>query len=277
MNKEIIKMQSMVLCFVTVLCLLLMVGSIKRIMVNTSVTTNQPIEIMEINATYIEPVAVASIPKVVEVPVVKVDPIPSLEVVVDKSIKHYKDLSDPTGTGKPEYFKSLFDEVSFITGVDATLLMKIAAVESSLNPKAKAKRSNATGLFQFTPDTWSDVVKKYGSKYGITTTHHVHDPRANALLAGFHIQSNIKLLKKRLGVNKVNEVDIYLTHLLGRTGSLRYFKMDDKDLVATKMTKAAKNNRKFFYGENKALTRKESYRKINTHITQKVKEFNITL
>lgn len=198
-----------------------------------------------------------------------------IEVV--SNINHYTQLTKPTGKGESIYFKKLFEEVSSITGVSSEILMQFAIVESSLNPSAKARKSNATGLFQFTPDTWSDGIKKFGKKYGITSASQVTDARANALMAGFHIKSNIELLEKRLGTKNISTTDIYLTHLLGRTGSLRYFKMNDKDLVATKMVKAARNNRKFFYAENKALTRKESYRKINTHIKQKVREFNISI
>lgn len=192
-----------------------------------------------------------------------------------KEIHHFQDLSIPNGVGKPEYFVDLFTEVSEITGVELRVLMKFAAVESSFNPLAKARSSGATGLFQFTADTWSDVIKKYGVKYGMDSNTPRTDARANALMAGFHIQSNIQLLKDKLGLEEVRVVDIYLTHLLGRTGSLRFLKLEETERVANKMQKAARNNRPFFFDEGKALTRKESYLTISQHIQNKAEEFKI--
>lgn len=207
--------------------------------------------------------------------------LPDIVVIDKKEIKHYKDLTDPRGIGKPEYFKDLFKEVSLLTGVDKQILMKFAVIESSLNPKANAninvKASHAKGLFQFTPDTWRDVVKKYGKDYGIHSEHLVLDARANALMAGFHIQSNIQLLKEKTNLNKITTTDIYLTHLLGRSGSLKYLKMSEKEYVVNKMNRAARNNRKFFFDKGKALTKEESYITINQHIQNKVKEFGINV
>ncbi|MFA5040532.1 MAG: transglycosylase SLT domain-containing protein, partial [Bdellovibrionales bacterium] len=53
------------------------------------------------------------------------------------------------------------------TGVDFTYLMQKASQESSFDPTAKATTSSATGLFQFTNQTWLHVVKEYGSQYGL--------------------------------------------------------------------------------------------------------------
>src|SRR5262245_58751937 len=53
------------------------------------------------------------------------------------------------------------------TGVDFAFLMEKASTESSFNPAAKSKHSSATGLFQFIEQTWLNMVKKYGDKYGL--------------------------------------------------------------------------------------------------------------
>lgn len=206
---------------------------------------------------------------------IKVVSLPEISLNSPKEIYSFQDLSPPTGVGSPEHFLDLFSEVAELTGVELRILLKFAAIESSFNPMAMASSSGAMGLFQFTFDTWSDVVKKYGRDFGISINTPRTNARANALMAGFHIKSNIQLLKDKVGIDKIRVADIYLTHLLGRSGSLRYLKSKESEKIALKMKKAAKNNKKFFYEQGKILTRKESYTVINRHIQNKAKEFNI--
>ena len=54
------------------------------------------------------------------------------------------------------------------TGVDFTYLFQQAKVESGLNANAKAGTSSATGLFQFTKDTWFKVVEQHGDAMGLS-------------------------------------------------------------------------------------------------------------
>ena len=49
------------------------------------------------------------------------------------------------------------------SGVDPGVALRIAGVESSMNPRAKNPKSSAKGLFQVTNDTWKD----YGGKPGL--------------------------------------------------------------------------------------------------------------
>ncbi|MGB9153421.1 MAG: transglycosylase SLT domain-containing protein, partial [Alphaproteobacteria bacterium] len=48
------------------------------------------------------------------------------------------------------------------TGVDFSYLLKKASQESGFDPTAKASTSSASGLFQFTKQTWLHMVKQYG-------------------------------------------------------------------------------------------------------------------
>ena len=51
------------------------------------------------------------------------------------------------------------------TGVDFEFLVREARIESGLNPQARARTSSATGLFQFTRQTWLATLKAHGSKH----------------------------------------------------------------------------------------------------------------
>ena len=55
------------------------------------------------------------------------------------------------------------------TGADFGYLVKTAQRESNFDPGAKASTSSATGLFQFTNETWLNVLDRYGAKHGVKT------------------------------------------------------------------------------------------------------------
>ncbi len=52
------------------------------------------------------------------------------------------------------------------TGVDFSYLMKLAATESNFKPASKSPTSSATGMYQFTHNTWLNALKMHGAKYG---------------------------------------------------------------------------------------------------------------
>ena len=223
----------------------------------------------------------ADILPIVPVPLVsvepKVEPVTSYKISrsFDPNIESYRDLNMPLQFGKAYFFKELFKEVSIITGVRESMLMKIAAIESSFDPNQIASSTQAKGLFQFTPSTWEYVTSKYGKPYGITVKTDPFDPRANALMAGFHIQSNIELIESKTNIKEIKTSHVYLAHLLGRTGSLKFIKADSKTIVAKKMPKAAKHNKFFFYVKGKPVTKTQMFAIIEKHILDKTAEFNI--
>lgn len=194
------------------------------------------------------------------------------------NITRYKELPLPVSLYEPQSYHELFNAVSELSGVSKRMLFKFAATESSFDPNAVAKSTGATGLFQFTEDTWEFVTNRYGKPFGITSKTSRKDVRANALMAAFHIANNIELIKERTGKNNITSADAYIAHLLGRTGALRYFSMKLDHKPATTMRAAAKNNPKFFYApSNKPLTRQQTHKVIELHLEQKLKEFEITI
>ena len=53
------------------------------------------------------------------------------------------------------------------TGVAFSYLAELAAVESRFDPTTRSASSSATGLYQFTADTWLQVLRAHGEKYGL--------------------------------------------------------------------------------------------------------------
>jgi len=128
------------------------------------------------------------------------------------------------------------------SGVSFHYLVAKAAQESSLNPDARAETSSATGLFQFTRGTWLDMVKRYGSQYGLselsrqiletpsgrlTVTDAAaekrilalrNDPEASALMAAEYARDNAATLEGAIG-HAPDAAELYLAHFLGANGA----------------------------------------------------------
>lgn len=141
--------------------------------------------------------------------------------------------------------KSTINEAAQAAGVDPSLMQSFAAVESGMNPNAKAGTSSASGLFQFTDKTWRSVVSKYGSKYGIDPNTSPTDAKANSLMAAEYMKENVKAISK----NRPNPSagDVYAAHFLGASGANKLFGSDPNALAADVLPKSAKSNRPMFF------------------------------
>jgi hypothetical protein len=53
------------------------------------------------------------------------------------------------------------------SGGDFPYLMELASAESSFVHTVRAQGTSATGLYQFIESTWSDMLRRYGDKYGL--------------------------------------------------------------------------------------------------------------
>lgn len=73
----------------------------------------------------------------------------------------------PTGLKMTDAVRRAIDDAARDVGVDARYLVAVAAKESGFDPAARADRSTAEGLFQFTQPTWLRVVKVFGAKHGL--------------------------------------------------------------------------------------------------------------
>jgi hypothetical protein len=137
------------------------------------------------------------------------------------------------------------------SGAKFDLLLSNAAIESGLNPSAKASTSSASGLFQFIDQTWLAAVKKNGAAHGLAAQAAAivqrggsytvedpamkqeilnlrNDPKVAASLAADHLRDLGNTLTASLG-HAPDVAETYLGHFLGAGG-------------ATQMLKAAQMN-----------------------------------
>ena len=94
-------------------------------------------------------------------------------------------------------------------GLDPEIAVRIAQVESSMDPSAKAKTSSAQGLFQVVDSTW----KQFGGKPGLKA-----DPDENIRVGLNILESNTKSLKNALG-REPSATELYAAHFLGAQGA----------------------------------------------------------
>lgn len=99
-------------------------------------------------------------------------------------------------------------------------LKKLSEAESGNEPTAKAATSSATGLFQFTEDTWKNTVKQMGKDYSLEDRK---DPVKSKEAAKFITEQNADVLRKALG-EEPDESELYTAHFLGATTAVKFLK-----------------------------------------------------
>lgn len=128
------------------------------------------------------------------------------------------------------------------TGMDFGFLLTTAVRESSLNPRAEARTSSATGLFQFLDQTWLTTLKRHGAKHGLGAEASMidvgpdgraqvadpnvrrvildmrYDPELSARMAAEFAADNADHLRARTGAEP-QPGDLYAAHFLGAAGA----------------------------------------------------------
>lgn len=154
------------------------------------------------------------------------------------------------------------------TGTDFAYLMAQARLESSLNPAARSKTSSASGLYQFTSQTWLRTLDKHGAEHGLgwasdmIRSGAVRDPAARAQLlalrfdpqiaatmAGELAGDNSDYLTGVLG-RQPDHAELYLAHFFGAEGAGRFLtalRSDPAQSAAALLPAAAGANRATFY------------------------------
>lgn len=169
---------------------------------------------------------------------------------------------------------SVLDNAASKTGVDPNTLKTFAAVESGLNPQAKAKGTSAEGLMQFLDTTWKETTSKYGSKYGINSDTPKTDANASSLMGAEYIKSNMKTLQSV----KPNPTatDAYLAHFLGAGGAKKILKSEPSKDAAEVVPSAASSNKNMFYDGKDPKSVSELYQTIDNKMNKAATSFGIT-
>ncbi|HEU0118614.1 MAG TPA: transglycosylase SLT domain-containing protein [Alphaproteobacteria bacterium] len=192
----------------------------------------------------------------------------------------------------PNRIMSAIKSAAAKTGVDFTYLMQKASQESGFDPNAKASSSSATGLFQFTNQTWLQTLKEHGGQYGLSSyadhiqvdssgVAHVNDPamkkvilglrkdpEVSAEMAGELDKDNLDTLKSNVG-GKIGKTDLYLAHFLGAGGAsefLNAMRQNPSASGASILPDAAAANPSVFYN---ASGEPRTIKQIYSHFAQK--------
>jgi hypothetical protein len=148
------------------------------------------------------------------------------------------------------------------------LMSRIAQVESGGNPNAKNPNSSASGLFQFTNDTWNSSVQRWGKELGITNKDKAN-PQAQLAMAQKLAESNANYIEKNLGI-KPDDGQIYLAHFMGAPAAVKLMKNYGRGISAAQIfPKAAKSNQSIFFD---TLGKARTIEQVYDIITKKVEQ-----
>jgi hypothetical protein len=130
----------------------------------------------------------------------------------------------------------------------SNLLDKISMAESSGNPNAQSPTSSASGLYQFTDDTWNSVVDKFGKNYGITRAMK-NDPQAQATMMNYLLQDNARILQNK-GIQPTDE-NLYFAHFMGAPAASKAISKLGTGVSAARLfPAAAKANQTIFFDKS---------------------------
>ena len=147
------------------------------------------------------------------------------------------------------------------SGVDPHLLTAIAWRESRFDPNALNRQSSARGLLQFTSGTWLRAVRDYGSEHDVADyAAAIHTSRSGDLVVPDEVKSAIlelrsnPILSAKLAADsmkrervvmeaqlgrRVTSADLYLMHVLGPAGAMRFLEAMAKQPNASSLKVAS--------------------------------------
>lgn len=174
--------------------------------------------------------------------------------------------------------KQAIANASHATGMDFGFLMATAQRESSFNPRAEARTSSATGLFQFLDATWLNTLKRHGAKHGFGNEANAiestadgrpfvrdgalrrrlldlrYEPEISARMAAEYANDNAEFLKARTGQDP-QPGDLYAAHFLGPSGASELINAAERQpwaRAADLFPSAANANKNIFYESGRA-------------------------
>ena len=174
------------------------------------------------------------------------------------------------------------------TGADFEYLLKTAQRESNFNPKARARTTTATGLFQFIKSTWLKLIKEEGANFGLKPyadaitrepggRYKVHnpvdeqkildlrnEPDVAAVMAGLLAQKNGEHLSRLTGQTP-SQGDLYVAHFLGPRDAARLIALNQSapnEKASSHFESAARHNAGIFKEGPRHRTVSEVYQSL---------------
>lgn len=171
----------------------------------------------------------------------------------------------------PESIAPIIEATAARSGIDVDYLNRLAAKESSFNPRAQAGTSTAAGLYQFVDRTWVQTIKSGGleampnaaevaasitfdrSGRAVITTDEQRalmalrfDPAASGEAVARLTTANRKALTTALG-REPTGAELYIAHFAGAAGAKKLLTADRDANAAELMPGAARANPTIFY------------------------------
>lgn len=149
--------------------------------------------------------------------------------------------------------------------ISAPFLSRVAMAESGGDPNARAKTSSASGLYQFTDDTWNSVVDKFGKKYGITRAMK-NDPNAQHAMVQELTADNARILQNK-GIEPTDG-NLYFAHFMGAPAASKAISKLGTGAVAARLfpSAASANKSIFFDKSGKPRTIEEVYNIVTSKV-----------
>ena len=162
-----------------------------------------------------------------------------------------------------------------LVGVDENIGLAISAIESDFK-NVRATGASSNGYMQITDGTFSDLMKKYGSKYGLDPGATSSDGKANIILGMQYIKDNMAALGGSKSV-----VAVYLTYFLGPSGAAKFMKnyaANPNAIAATDFPGPSKANPGIFFsggGKGPARTYADIVAELGKRFAAKTSKYGI--
>lgn len=146
----------------------------------------------------------------------------------------------------------------------SSLQERIKQAESGGNPNAQNPLSSASGLYQFTDDTWRSVVDKFGRRSGIRYSDK-NNPQAQEQMVAALLQDNARILQNK-GIEP-SDANLYFAHFMGAPAASKAISMLGKNAIAARsFPDAAKANPTVFFDGQRPRTVDEVYQIITSKV-----------
>lgn len=178
----------------------------------------------------------------------------------------YAEIPKPKGSGTWAAIKDTIIAAARAVGVDPGVLGAFAKIESTYNPNAVNKMTNAAGLMQFLPSTWKDMIKLYAERFGVPKSASPTDPVASALFGASYIKWNQERIEPRVG-RPLTATDMYAAHFLGHANAVKLMRADPNEIAADLFPGPARSNPQVFYRGGRAVTIAELYKWLDDKVS----------